>query len=229
MMVVAVVTQGRNGQWGNHWITKYAVEIKTTVNCSWVRVTPSGSNSSGSNFDGNSNKTEQVIGWFKTPTRAQVVRTLPLEVVGAVAMRAGLLVNAAAAGAAGADCELGPPLRQFAQVNPDADGYLYTIKGHRDYNQRNRYLTLLVLPGMNVVFMSPVNHANPLQNTSGQLVGGNGRMQFPSTSQWHLKWHLGMVRMVARGTRTSTSDGLALFKDGNLLTCRWTDGYNQNF
>ena len=48
-------------------------------------------------------------------------------------------------------------------------------------------------------------------------------------SQWHFKWHHGLVRMVGRGTSSDWTEGLALTKDGDRLTGRFCDGHHQHY
>ena len=50
-----------------------------------------------------------------------------------------------------------------------------------------------------------------------------------ATSEWHFKWHNGLVRMVGRNTRGPDNEGLALYKQGNELKVPIADGYHQHY
>ena len=215
MMVVAVVTQGRPG-W-DQWVTQYKVEVEDTVSSPRVTVIPSTPSGLVGNhyFEGNNDSNGRVIGWFGTPVRAQVVRIIPVTHYGHPVLRAGLLVNAAAS-------TIGTPmtaaevaqLPQFAQVTP-GEGYLYTIRSHQ---HKGKYLSMTTRDGYgsiprHTVFLSDEKIDND-----------------PSaTSQWHFKWHSGLVRIVGRNTRESNHEGLALYKAGKELGVTGADGYTQHY
>ena len=200
--VAAVITRGRT-KGVPQWVTSFKVQIKPYTGFNeWIDEQTFAT----ANIDDNT----RFVGGLSTPVVAQVVRIVPLTWHSWLVLRVGLLVHV--------DFRA-TPLDQF-EPGGGEDGYMYTIKGHKNSYATDQYLTLTVAAGPNyIVYMSDVNFARPID----MGVGHN------STSQWHLVWHQGMVRLIARGTKTTTSAGLALFKDGTKLTCKYQSGYHQHF